>query len=615
MDKYTLSISYRPKRKLYYYEGDVRGIEECLASGEIPTSMLKYKDAFGAYDYPGIFVFGSKSNPDIYKHIPGIELRADDDRVDYPEDMSCLELEAAHFMVIEFNELYHMSTKNIDELLDELKDIHPCTKSLFDPDYEQRNSNLGTEIFFNGGRIRFLVPINSDANKVYKNVDSIDDFTKEELYAKAFHEPITGYYNWNHLLGILQDYVKYDIGDFCFVHFDVKDFKLLNEAYSLYTANHVLRKIAKAIDNAEWVYAGARCHNDNFAMLIRDMPDDEIVKTLTDFFESISTLDCDENYKIYYRCGVAKMRTAINYGNIAADSAKMAQAMGNKPNETEIMFYTDEMHDELRWGKMIKQYLETAIQNDEFMIYLQPKFNIDSETIIGAEALARWNFRHREFLYPNRFIPFFEKDGTIGRVDDIVLRKVCETIVRWKKANRPIIPISVNLSRKRLEQDDLVDYLTAIVDSYGIEHEYIDFELTESATSDDQECMMDFLRQLKARGFKISMDDFGTGFSSLSLLTEMPIDTLKIDKSFVDDIGDADDDSRKVILIKHIISMAKDMRFHCLAEGAEEAHQVERLRKMGCDTVQGFYYCRPIPIDEFDKKIDMQTEGTYTDEK
>ena len=296
------------------------------------------------------------------------------------------------------------------------------------------------------------------------------------------------------------------------------------------------------------------------------------------------------------------MRRAMLSGNRVADAAKMAQALCTDQKGTEIIFYTDKMHDDLSWGNYIKAYVETALEQEEFVVYLQPKFDIETEKIKGAEALIRWNYKNKEFLSPGRFIPYFEKDGTIAKIDDLVLEKICKTMERWKNEGKLLFPISVNLSRSRMYDENLIDKLVGIVDSYGVDHHLIDFELTESATYDNMEHMLSVLQELRDRGFKISMDDFGTGYSSLSLLTQMPIDTLKIDKSFVDTIADDSERNEDIIVLRHIITLAKELGFVCLAEGAERRIQVDRLRELGCEIIQGYYYSKPIPIDEYEEK-------------
>ena len=279
----------------------------------------------------------------------------------------------------------------------------------------------------------------------------------------------------------------------------------------------------------------------------------------------------------------------------------MAQALGTSHNNTEIIIYTDKMHNDISWGNYIKAYVETAIEQDEFVVFLQPKFDLKKNKVKGSEALIRWNYKNKEFLPPSRFIPFFEKDGSIGKIDDVVLKKVCESLARWKREGKELYPISVNLSRNRMYDKDLISHLSGIVDSYGVDHELIEFELTESATYDNMDHMLRVLEELREKGFKISMDDFGTGYSSLSLLTRMPIDTLKIDKSFVDTINTESMRKEDGIVIRHIIALAKELGFVCLAEGAENKDQVDRLYEMGCEVIQGYYFSKPIPITEFER--------------
>ena len=396
--------------------------------------------------------------------------------------------------------------------------------------------------------------------------------------------------------------MDHGIHDYQFVHFDVKEFRVINEVYGHIAANKVLCNIVKAMNESSFVYASARCHNDNFAMMIKDMPEAQTLSVLEDFFENLSHLEEDDNYKIFYRCGLVPMQKAMELGNRVADAGKMAQALGQNHNKTEIIIYTDKMHNDISWGNYIKAYVETAINNDEFVVYLQPKFDIHKEVIKGAEALIRWNYKNKEFLSPGRFIPFFEKDGSIGKIDDIVLKKVCSALAQWKAEGKPLYPISVNLSRNRLYDRDLIPHLTDVVDSYGVSHDLIDFELTESAGYDNTGHMISVLEELRAAGFKISMDDFGTGYSSLSLLTQMPLDTLKIDKSFVDNVSTPKERDKDITVIKHIIALAKELGFTCLAEGAEAKPQVDRLRELGCEVIQGYYYSKPISIDEYEKK-------------
>ena len=196
---------------------------------------------------------------------------------------------------------------------------------------------------------------------------------------------------------------------------------------------------------------------------------------------------------------------------------------------------------------------------------------------------------------------FTTKEEALIKIDEIVLHQVCRKLKSWKEKGYSLHPISVNLSRKHLEQTNVAEHLTKIVDSYGLDHQYIEFELTESATNDNQKYMLSILQDLHNKGFLISMDDFGTGYSSFGLLKEMPLDTLKIDKSFVDFIAVEKEPNKNKIILQHIISMANALGIHCIAEGAEYYEQIKVLENLGCNTVQGFYYSKPIPMEDFEE--------------
>ena len=590
-----LNQLYKPKRILYYVDASEEDIQ-AFYKGVIPQPLEKYSNAFGTYDYPGIFFVQN-----LQKEVIGIEFRGNDSRIEYPADLKSIELEPAFFYSVEIDDDVEIDFPFIKNLFEKIAKEDNAHRPYSDLCIEENPKVIS--VFHGYKKIRILHEWKLYNDKaIHIMQDNYNHFEKEALYKAAFTDLITGNYNWNHLEAFLEVPGDKKIEDYAFAHFDIKQFRVLNEAYGHIAANKILSNIVKAMKEADFVYASARCHNDNFAMILKDMPEPELRQKLYDFFEKLSVLEEDPYYKIYYKCGVVPMQRAMLSGNRVADAAKMAQALCTNQNETEIIFYTDKMHDDLSWGNYIKAYVETAIEQDEFVVYLQPKFDIKTEKIKGSEALIRWNYKNKEFLPPYRFIPFFEKDGSIAEIDDIVLKKVCEAMNRWKKEGKPLYPISVNLSRSRMYDERLIDKLVGIVDSYGVDHHLIDFELTESATYDNMEHMISVLQELRDRGFKISMDDFGTGYSSLSLLTQMPIDTLKIDKSFVDTIANDSERKEDIIVLQHIIGLAKELGFVCLAEGAESRPQIDRLLELGCEIIQGYYFSKPIPLTEYEEK-------------
>jgi len=589
-------LIHRPERALYYLPENAEAVQDYLVTGQCPDALKKYQYTFGTYDAVGVFYLPEKLQKDsVGKAVLGIEFRMNDSRVELPEELPFVVLPESDIMVQDVSYEYQLN----EELVEEIIGYAQNTKSVFDTDCQCKAGGM-VVAFSSKDKLRVLHEIELVINHITEF--NPDDYTKEELYRKAYHESITDYYNWAWMWERLSTYYLSGVKDYGFVHFDIKDFKMINELYNHQIANEVLIRVTQNIEaHKDWIYFGARCDNDNFALMIKDMPEEETKDKLATFFDEISRLQHDPSYRIYYRCGVVDMRNAMNNGVVVADCAKLAQSMGTGLNNTEINFFTNEMHEDVVWGKHLKAYLDTAIQANEFMIYLQPKMSIHSENICGAEALVRWDYKHRELLPPFRFIPYFEADGSILKVDELVLHRVCAKLKEWKQKGFPLCPISVNLSRKHLERPRLVNHLTGIVDSYGVDHALIEFELTESAASDNQSYLIFVMNELRRRGFRISMDDFGTGYSSFALLNEMPLDILKIDKSFVDLL--VDEDANKIrIILRHIISMAKEMGIHCVAEGTEELTQVQALRELGCDIIQGYYYSKPLPVWEFEEK-------------
>jgi EAL domain-containing protein (putative c-di-GMP-specific phosphodiesterase class I) len=456
-------------------------------------------------------------------------------------------------------------------------------------------------------QILVLYPVKIQQDQNIISEQSLSSISKEDLLDFAQKDFITNYYNWTYMNQRLSSFGKEGVTDYCFVHFNVKDFNMINELFNHQAGNDHLCAITERIEECkDWIYFGSRCDNDNFALMIKDMPNDEIVKKMTEFFEPISYLKSHPTYKVYYKCGIVTMMSSLNAGRRVSDYAKIAQSLCKKPNQTEIMFYTKEMHDRVMYSKQIKAYLDTALKNNEFFIYLQPKINVETNSLEGAEALVRWNFKTKEILSPAMFIPYFETDDSISKIDTFVLTAVCKKLQEWKKQKLQLYPISVNLSRKQIEKINIVEHIKEIVDSYNIDHSLIDFELTESATIDNQESIQPILEELKSSGFKISMDDFGIGYSSFSLLKNIPFDTLKIDKSFVDNITSTSQEQSQVfkdnIIIKHIISMSNELGYKCIAEGAETESQVEKLKQLGCKVIQGYFFSKPLPIEEFETR-------------
>ncbi len=437
---------------------------------------------------------------------------------------------------------------------------------------------------------------------------NIDEFDKRDLFNLAYFELVTNYYNWNWMREKLTDFEAFGITDFAFVHFDIKDFKMVNEIYGHDAGDDLLRRVCQVLHEQDWTYYTCRCDNDNFAMMVHRMPDQEIQSRLERMFASMDRLEADRHYPIYFRCGVASIDNVAEYRATITDLAKIAQHFGVKANETEIYFYTDDMKRKQLRSKMLKADLDRAMSEEELEVYYQPKYEPSTNTLVGAEALIRWNYHHESILPPKDFVPYFEQEGTIERVDRFVLDQVCRKLEQWKREGVKLVPISVNMSRAQLYSPVLVKNVMDIVNKYDIDRRYIEFELTESLAYYDSKYMIEVMKNLRDLGFMLSIDDFGTGYSSLSLLADMPLTTLKLDKSFVDEIGH-DKEGRTSYIVKNILEITKFLKINSIAEGVETEVQKDLLKDWGCNYIQGYFYSKPVPVALFEKMLRNQSVG------
>lgn len=261
-----------------------------------------------------------------------------------------------------------------------------------------------------------------------------------------------------------------------------------------------------------------------------------------------------------------------------------------------IAYYDDAIRQKMLLEQRITTEMKQALASGQFEVYLQPKYDIMSERIAGAQALVRWNHPELGLLPPSQFIPLFEKNGFITELDKYVWEKTCELIAYWIEHGNKYVPVSVNVSRKDIYRDNLAAVLTSIIEKYGLRANQLHLEITETAYTESPEQLIGVVQRLKALGFIIEMDDFGSEYSSLNMLSELPIDILKLDMRFIQKES-AKNSSRNIL--SFIISLAKWMNLLVVAEGVETQKQIELLRSMDCTYVQGYYYAKPMPSAQF----------------
>lgn len=291
-------------------------------------------------------------------------------------------------------------------------------------------------------------------------------------------------------------------------------------------------------------------------------------------------------------------------GEEIMDRIGMAWNMAKHVRRVPYVFFDDKLMQAVENEKWVESVFEDAIKNEEFLVYYQPKVMLKNYRLNGAEALCRW-VHDGEMILPYRFIPVLEQSHLICDLDFYVLEHVCRDMSRWQKEGRELVKVSVNLSRVHLGDMDLLEQVLEIVDRYKVPHEYIEIELTETTTDVDFRELKDIVTGLRTQGFSVAVDDFGVGYSSLNLIREMPWKVLKIDKSFLPEGNEEqDEDEQKRVMLKHIIGMAQNLGLECIAEGVETAEQVTILKENNCYHAQGYLFDKPLPVAEFEIRLD-----------
>lgn len=391
---------------------------------------------------------------------------------------------------------------------------------------------------------------------------------------------------------------KYDI-----VCSDIENFKLINDVFGVPTGDRLLRGIADMYKR--------RLHNrgicgrltsDKFACLLERKFEytDEIFKEANEEVNGfLDVRNIVMKWGIYYVEDLTvSVEQMCDRALLAARSIKGQYGKYAAP-------YDDTLRNRLLKEQSITDSMESALAQNQFQIYLQPKYRIEDGKLVGAEALVRWIHPEWGFQSPAEFIPLFEKNGFITKLDQYVWDKACAAIKEWEEEGYAPISVSVNVSRADIYNADLAEILMRIVHKNGLTPSHLHLEITESAYTENPTQIIDTVGKLRDLGFIIEMDDFGSGYSSLNMLNEMPIDILKLDMKFIQS-ETAKPKSQGIL--QFIIALARWMHLSVVAEGVETLEQLERLKELGCDYVQGYYFARPMPCSEFKQLLTKQSE-------
>lgn len=433
---------------------------------------------------------------------------------------------------------------------------------------------------------------------IYIYVSISNEKKKQKLYSVAYIDPTTLLGNealFKEKGNIYLEKHSSNSSKYIIV-LDINKFKAINNIYGYKFCNKILKTLGEKLssimppDNTT-----CRIANDLFATIFSY--NKNIGELINKIFKEMSNLEVNNTIiNLNLSIGIYKISKNDHDINKVLDKAYMAHAKIKGTYNKNYYIFDDVLENELMETQKIESCMELALKNNEFNIVYQPKIYTQTEKLSGAEALVRWN-RNGEIIPPNKFIPLFEKNKFITKLDLYVFERVCRDIHTWKKKYGFAPVISVNVSKEHFSDENFINEYEKIANKYKVDKSKIDIEITESATTDEKIDTYKILSNIKDKGFVVSIDDFGTGYSSLSMLLNMPIDIIKIDKVFIDKANLESDKN----MINYIMYIAKQLGFKTIIEGVETKEQVDFIRKIKCDVIQGYYYSKPLMIDEFEK--------------
>lgn len=386
------------------------------------------------------------------------------------------------------------------------------------------------------------------------------------------------------------------------VYINIRGFKYINENFGTEAGDKTLKYIYTVLNrHVKADELVTRIEADHYFLFLHENTEEQIRLRLREIADDINSF---QQKNVQYTINLAQGAYIIEDPNldirIMKDHARVACRYQTK--EDICAFYNYELTMKMNQEVELNTIFDSSIQNHDFQVYLQPKVHLADHKLCGAEALVRWEHPERGIIYPSDFIPLFEANGKICQLDLYMFEEICKLLHRWEKEGKMLFPISVNLSRMHIRNSNFLKTFTEIKEKYQIADGMIEFELTESVFFDDQQIKLvkNIIQDMHKQGFRCSLDDFGSGFSSLSLLKEFDIDTVKLDRQFF--VDDADEKSWKIV--SSFISLAHELGISVVAEGIETEAQLSYLLQKNCDIVQGYLYSKPLPVSGFESWAD-----------
>ncbi len=433
---------------------------------------------------------------------------------------------------------------------------------------------------------------------------SIRDITKEQLALEkerynATHDSLTEMYTKEYLFQLFRNMLNENPDrEYYVIYANINDFKIVNDIFGNEFGDFVLKYIASIIQSqVQDKGICGRLVGDTFGICIPvdEFDEESFEKELTHFTVSDGTV---EHY-ILMHLGVYKVNKKELEISYMFDRARIALSTIKNDYKTYIAFYDHKMREDMLWEQHITTDLAEALKNNQIVPFLQPIVN-SQQKVVGAEALVRWLHPEDGFLAPYRFIPIFEKNGMIAEVDKHMWEAACQLLSKWKKSGKEFF-ISINISPKDFYFMNVYEVIKEITTRYDIDPKMLRIEITETMMMNDAEKRFDIIRHFREGGFTVEMDDFGSGYSSLNMLKDMPVDLIKIDMAFLRKTKDSKME-KAMVIVHHVIRMLNELGLVSLTEGVEEEKQFSQLSSMGCSLFQGYYFSKPMPVKEFEDK-------------
>ena len=378
----------------------------------------------------------------------------------------------------------------------------------------------------------------------------------------------------------------------------VEHYNVLNERYSYQKCNTMMKDLAELLQKhiPDCVLAG-RLQEDTFAFLLDKQPDDSWLDKIREVIDQDFLYPVSVKFSVY-----DQSRRGLSMSKMCD---RMVLSLENiKDNYgSDLIHYDEKLLEQAHKEHLIQANMENALKDRQFKAYFQPKHSLHTDKTGGAEVLVRWIHPEMGFMNPGDFIPIFESNGFIAELDYYIWEEACKALQKWRENGMPLVPLSVNMSRRDFAVPGLVAKIINLADNYELPHSLLHFEVTESSISTDPEKLSGIVKELHEAGFVIELDDFGSGYSSMNTLNELTLDVLKLDMSLIRKDNALSDNS----VLKFAVMLGKMLGLRVVSEGVETKEQVERLKELDCDYVQGYYYSRPLPQADFEVYLAKET--------